>query len=303
MMLPPFLLPKDVHTEQFDLWLDRFAQRYRPSLILDPQRNGATRLYDLKSGDTVVVQIAILPRPDGREEVRVARVRGAQLFNPLTDEPYSEDEAWDGRREPLGIRPADQGFCARFYLQVRADFWVDLARPRPGYPDGALSYVEWECAKQTYAETELLQLDDAIHTKWMELGFLRQHIYLGIAGAETKLPPLIDDVGGAEEDKQANAPDAKPPSAPPATEAPSNREKHITEPQQPQALGRQDGSSKPKDSGHFHYPHAKRREIVRHFREDRQQGKVNNKETWAQTNYQITSRTLRHYEKEFPEET
>jgi hypothetical protein len=56
-----------------------------------------------------------------------------------------------------------------------------------------------------------------------------------------------------------------------------------------------------KDSNHFAYPRSRRLEIVRHYRLDRAQGEVRNKDHWARTNYQIGGRTLSNYECEFPE--
>lgn len=56
------------------------------------------------------------------------------------------------------------------------------------------------------------------------------------------------------------------------------------------------------DSGHYNYPREKRREIVRHLRRDQRAGLVTSKTTWAENNYQITSKTLLKYEREFPEE-
>jgi hypothetical protein len=60
-------------------------------------------------------------------------------------------------------------------------------------------------------------------------------------------------------------------------------------------------AGKMKDSNHFAYPRSKRLEIVRHYRLDRVQGEVRNKDHWARTNYQIGGRTLSNYECEFPE--
>ena len=55
------------------------------------------------------------------------------------------------------------------------------------------------------------------------------------------------------------------------------------------------------DSDHYAYPRQKRRKIVRHFRMARKRGEVQNKEGWAQANYNISGRTLFNYEREFPE--
>jgi hypothetical protein len=56
------------------------------------------------------------------------------------------------------------------------------------------------------------------------------------------------------------------------------------------------------DSGHFAYPPDERREIVEHFRADHRKGKILNKDSWAQSNYMISGKTLRRYEVEFPEQ-
>ena len=42
-------------------------------------------------------------------------------------------------------------------------------------------------------------------------------------------------------------------------------------------------------------------EIVQHYRLDRINGEVRNKDQWARRNYQISSRTLFNYEREFPQ--
>jgi hypothetical protein len=55
------------------------------------------------------------------------------------------------------------------------------------------------------------------------------------------------------------------------------------------------------ESDHYAYPRQKRRKIVRHFRMARNRGEVQNKEGWAQANYNISGRTLFNYEREFPE--
>jgi hypothetical protein len=58
-----------------------------------------------------------------------------------------------------------------------------------------------------------------------------------------------------------------------------------------------------RDSGHFNYSPEKRREIVKEFHTARDLGKVENREAWAQSNYNITGKTLGNYEKEFDAET
>lgn len=58
-----------------------------------------------------------------------------------------------------------------------------------------------------------------------------------------------------------------------------------------------------KDNGHYAHSPAKRAAIVSHYRQDRDAGKIAQKESWAQSNYQITAKTLKSYEKEFPAET
>lgn len=56
-----------------------------------------------------------------------------------------------------------------------------------------------------------------------------------------------------------------------------------------------------KDSDHFAFPWSKRLEIVQHYRLDRINGEVRNKDQWARRNYQISGRTLFNYECEFPQ--
>jgi hypothetical protein len=58
-----------------------------------------------------------------------------------------------------------------------------------------------------------------------------------------------------------------------------------------------------RDSGHFNYSPKKRREIVKAFRTARDLGSVENRDAWAQSNYNITGKTLSNYEKEFDVET
>ena len=65
----------------------------------------------------------------------------------------------------------------------------------------------------------------------------------------------------------------------------------------------QEVSPKKRDSGHYAYPRDKRLMIVMHFRRDREMGKVYGKNTWARNNYNISGRTLKNYEDEFPVET
>jgi hypothetical protein len=55
------------------------------------------------------------------------------------------------------------------------------------------------------------------------------------------------------------------------------------------------------ETDHYAYPRQKRREIVCRFRMARRAGKVRNKEAWAQAHYNISSKTLLNYEREFPE--
>ena len=54
-----------------------------------------------------------------------------------------------------------------------------------------------------------------------------------------------------------------------------------------------------RDSEHFAFPPDKRRAIVEHYRAARQSGQVTNKESWADQNYGISSRTLLRYEREY----
>lgn len=56
-----------------------------------------------------------------------------------------------------------------------------------------------------------------------------------------------------------------------------------------------------RETDHFAFPRQERQEVVRHFRAARERGEVQNKDRWAQTNYNISGRTLLNYEREFPE--
>jgi hypothetical protein len=55
------------------------------------------------------------------------------------------------------------------------------------------------------------------------------------------------------------------------------------------------------ESDRYAYSPRKRCEIVQHYRAVRDDGLVQNKDRWAQSNYNITGRTLLNYEREFPE--
>ena len=71
------------------------------------------------------------------------------------------------------------------------------------------------------------------------------------------------------------------------------------------AVPKQPESTKEKerklDNGHFAYPTEKRREIVQHYRQEKLNRNISNKDAWARSNHQISGRTLLNYEKEFPE--
>jgi hypothetical protein len=56
-----------------------------------------------------------------------------------------------------------------------------------------------------------------------------------------------------------------------------------------------------RDSGHYHFPPQKRKEIVEKYRQACATGNVTNKEAWARNRYGITGKTLLAYEREFPE--
>ncbi len=58
-----------------------------------------------------------------------------------------------------------------------------------------------------------------------------------------------------------------------------------------------------KDSGHYAYSEAKRREIVADYHQARAEGKVQNMDSWAHSNYGICGKTLRNYLKEFEAES
>jgi len=60
---------------------------------------------------------------------------------------------------------------------------------------------------------------------------------------------------------------------------------------------RMDGITR--DNSHFAYPRSKRLKIVQHYRLDRINGEVRNKDQWARKNYQISGKTLSNYEREF----
>jgi hypothetical protein len=57
------------------------------------------------------------------------------------------------------------------------------------------------------------------------------------------------------------------------------------------------------ESSRFSYPRPKRRQIVEEYRAACRNGEVENKDTWADSNYHICRKTLWRYECEFPEET
>jgi hypothetical protein len=57
------------------------------------------------------------------------------------------------------------------------------------------------------------------------------------------------------------------------------------------------------DSGHYTYPPEKRWEIVQAYKEAKAKGEVENQDTWAGNNYQISGKTLRNYIKEVGAET
>ncbi len=71
----------------------------------------------------------------------------------------------------------------------------------------------------------------------------------------------------------------------------SDREKSATEPRQ---------DNLPAESDRYAYSPGKRRKIVEHYRAVRDRGLIENKDQWAQSNYNITGRTLLNYEREFP---
>lgn len=56
------------------------------------------------------------------------------------------------------------------------------------------------------------------------------------------------------------------------------------------------------ESDRYAYSPRKRRKIVEHYRAVRDRGLIEHKDHWAQSNYNITGRTLLNYEREFPEE-
>ena len=58
----------------------------------------------------------------------------------------------------------------------------------------------------------------------------------------------------------------------------------------------------PAESDRYAYSPRKRWKIVQHYRAVRDRGLIENKDRWAQSNYNITGRTLLNYEREFPEE-
>ena len=55
------------------------------------------------------------------------------------------------------------------------------------------------------------------------------------------------------------------------------------------------------DSERFAYSRDRRREIVERFRAARDRGEVENKDHWARSNGNISGKTLKRYEREFPE--
>ena len=53
------------------------------------------------------------------------------------------------------------------------------------------------------------------------------------------------------------------------------------------------------ETNHFAYPISEREQIVEHFLAARAKGQIVNKNQWAQMNYQISSKTLLKYEREY----
>lgn len=62
-----------------------------------------------------------------------------------------------------------------------------------------------------------------------------------------------------------------------------------------------EGGRKGRESEHYAHPPEKRKNIAQAYKRDRNNGDVMNKDTWAQSNYQISGKTLNRYLKEFPE--
>ena len=53
------------------------------------------------------------------------------------------------------------------------------------------------------------------------------------------------------------------------------------------------------ETDHFAYPSSERQQIVEHYLAARAKGQIVNKNQWAQMNYQISSKTLLKYEREY----
>ena len=54
------------------------------------------------------------------------------------------------------------------------------------------------------------------------------------------------------------------------------------------------------NESYFAYPKEKRILIVNHYRDVQEEGRILNKDAWAKLNYNITGKTLKEYEDEFP---
>jgi hypothetical protein len=179
MRLPSFLLPRHLHADWFELWLHRFLQQAYPLLNIVPYSYGTARLYELKNGDQSVVELAVLPRQDNRLEVRVARLRAAELYDFESGEVY-----WDQAYYYISNghwRVADLNFCLFFYTQVEEDFRIDLSNPRPYYRDGIIRFIEDACRWQLEFEKELLHTPADGYYQKEQLADLRSGVHLGVA--------------------------------------------------------------------------------------------------------------------------
>jgi hypothetical protein len=179
MRLPSFLLPPDVQTDWFDLWLERFVQQTFPTLTLRLHERGVARRYELRSGTKTVVELAVLPKRNKRLEVRVARLHAAEPYDLVTGCGYRPED-WNNLSEPWHWREADRHFCTYFYHQVAEDFDIDLSSPCPDYPDGIINFVFKACAWQTQWERELVHFPDGMYHKEAFLFELREDVHLGI---------------------------------------------------------------------------------------------------------------------------
>jgi hypothetical protein len=194
--LPSFLLPKDVSMDMFEAALKSFIKKMYPELKIDQDVLGTIRQYFLERRGRPVVEMAVIPKAYERLEVRVARLRGAELYNPLTGESY-EDHEWSYRHGSVNWRHADGDFCIWFYDYIGRTFGIDIGIPRLYYPDGVIDHIIETVNEQAEYEFAIMQhLHDGL-AEGCNLDFSREGITYGIYTESAnpsrwEMPPIID---------------------------------------------------------------------------------------------------------------